>query len=365
MTDTLNTTEELIEDLRQGKMVIIMDDEDRENEGDLMLAASHVNADAINFMINKARGLICLTLTPDRAKKLNIPVMVEKNTARLGTNFTVSIEAAKGVSTGISAQDRATTIKATVAPYAQPEDLVQPGHIFPIIARKGGVLARAGHTEAGCDLMELAGLEPSAVIVEILNENGTMARREDLQKFAQQHHLKIGTIADLIHYRLKHEKQIKRVETGVLNTYFGAFNLYVYQDEIAGNLHCALVKGEIDPTKPCHVRVQTANMLDVLLAKPADHRWYLAKALEYIAKHEGVLVLLQEQHASQDLLQQLSHYQQHTSQASQLRHIGLGSQILVDIGVGKMRLLSSRRKMSGITGFGLEVVDYVQLEESK
>ncbi len=360
----LNSTQELIDDIRQGKMVILMDDEDRENEGDLFMAASFIDAEAINFMIHHARGLICLTLTEERAKKINISTMVEKNTARLGTNFTVSIEAAHGVTTGISAADRAATIKAAVAPYAQPEDLVQPGHIFPIIARKGGVLSRAGHTEAGCDLTELAGLEPAAVIVEILNEDGTMARRPDLQQFAKRHGLKIGTIADLINYRLKHEKQIKRIEQSVVDTYFGPFDLYVYKDEIAGQLHCALVKGEINAQNPCPVRVQTANLVDVLMLKPSGKRWYLAKALEYIAKEGGILVFLNEQYQATDLLQQITSYsQENIGELPSLRHIGLGSQILADLGVGKMRLLSSPRKMSALSGFGLEVVEYIPLEE--
>lgn len=362
-TNHLNTTEELIDDIRQGKMIILMDDEDRENEGDLMMAASHINKDAINFMIQHARGLICLTLTQERAKKINLPTMVEKNTSFLGTNFTVSIEAARGVTTGISAADRATTIKAAVAPYAQPEDLVQPGHIFPIIAQKGGVLSRAGHTEAGCDLTHLAGLESAAVLVEILNEDGTMARRADLQQFAQKHGLKIGTIADLINYRLKHEKQIKRLEVRTLDTYFGLFDLYVYRDEIAGQLHCALVKGKINSQEPCNVRVQTANSLDVLLAKPSHGRWYLGKALEYIAQNNGVLVLMNEQLQTLDLLQQLMTYQQETNIPTSWRQIGLGSQILVDIGVRKMRVLSSPRKMSALSGFGLEVVEYVQQKD--
>lgn len=361
----LNTTPELIEDIRQGKMVILMDDEDRENEGDLIMAANHVSADAVNFMTLHARGLVCLTLTKERAQKINLPVMVEKNTARLGTNFTVSIEAATGVTTGISAADRATTIKAAVAPYAKPEDLVQPGHIFPIIAQQGGVLARAGHTEAGCDLAQLAGLEPSAVIVEILNPDGTMARRNDLQEFAKQHHIKIGTIADLIHYRLEHEKQIKKINKQKIPTYFGDFDLYTYQDKIANHLHFALVKGEIDPQKPCIVRVQTANLWDALLTKPSNKRWYLSKALEYISQHNGVLVLVNEQQEAQDLMQQLSVYQQSLSAPTSLRHIGLGSQILVDLGVRKMRLLAHPRKMSALSGFGLEVIEYISLEEEK
>ncbi|MFA6037365.1 MAG: bifunctional 3,4-dihydroxy-2-butanone-4-phosphate synthase/GTP cyclohydrolase II [Legionellales bacterium] len=360
----LNTTQELIEDIRQGKMVIIMDDEDRENEGDLIMAASFIDADAINFMIHHARGLICLTLTQERAQKINISTMVEKNTARMNTNFTVSIEAAQGVTTGISAADRATTIKAAVAPYAKPEDLVQPGHIFPIIARKGGVLSRAGHTEAGCDLTQLAGLEPAAVIVEILNQDGTMARRPDLQAFAKQHGLKIGTIADLINYRLKHEKQIKRIDQKQVDTYFGEFDLYVYRDEIAGQTHFALTKGEIKAEKPCNVRVQSAHLLDALMLKPQGMRWYLAQALDYISKEGGVLVFLNEHDKAADLLEQITDYNhENTGILPSLRHIGLGSQILADLGVGKMRLLSSPRKMSALSGFGLEVVEYLPFEE--
>lgn len=360
----LNTTQELIEDIRQGKMVIIMDDEDRENEGDLIMAASFIDKDAINFMIHHARGLICLTLTQERAQKINISTMVEKNTARMNTNFTVSIEAAQGVTTGISAADRATTIKAAVAPYAKPEDLVQPGHIFPIIARKGGVLARAGHTEAGCDLTQLAGLEPAAVIVEILNQDGTMARRPDLQVFAKQHNLKIGTIADLINYRLKHEKQIKRIDQKQVDTYFGEFDLYVYRDEIAGHAHFALAKGEINAENPCNVRVQSAHLIDALMLKPQGKRWYLAQALDYISKEGGVLVFLNEHDKAADLLQQITDYnQQNTGILPSLRHIGLGSQILADLGVGRMRLLSSPRKMSALSGFGLEVVEYLPFEE--
>ncbi len=362
----LNTTQELIEDIRSGKMVVLMDDEDRENEGDLIMAATHVSMEAINFMIQQARGLICLTITPERAKKLNLPTMVANNTAHMGTNFTVSIEAASNVTTGISAADRAMTILTAVAPHAKPEDLVQPGHVFPIIAQQGGVLARAGHTEAGCDLTGLAGLEPAAVIIEILNPDGTMARRNDLQKFAKQHGIKIGTIADLIHYRLAHEKQIERMQTGVLNTYFGEFTYYLYRDKIQGHTHCALVKGTL-ASEPCLVRVQTAHTLDALLAKPQDARWYLAQALEYIAKRgNGVVVLLNESSSFGDLAQQIAAIQQpQPGGHHSLRHIGIGSQILVDLGVSKMRLLSSPRKMSALSGFGLEVVEYVQLEEEQ
>jgi 3,4-dihydroxy-2-butanone 4-phosphate synthase len=239
----LNTIEEIIDDLRQGKMVIIMDDEDRENEGDLLMAAEQVTPEAINFMARYGRGLICLTLTRERCQQLRLPLMVGINESPHSTNFTVSIEAASGVTTGISAADRATTVQAAVRPDALPQDLVQPGHIFPLMAQPGGVLVRAGHTEAGCDLARLAGLAPASVIVEILNEDGTMARRPDLEVFAQRHGLKIGTIADLIHYRVANEKTIERVSECNLPTEFGDFRLIAFQDCIDNELHMALVKG--------------------------------------------------------------------------------------------------------------------------
>ena len=240
-----NTIEEILEDLAQGKMVVILDDEDRENEGDLLMAASLVCPEDVNFMAQYGRGLICLTLNQQRCKQLALPLMVSEAEDGHGTNFTLSIEAAEGVTTGISAYDRAHTVRTAVAPNAKPEDIVQPGHIFPLMARPGGVLTRAGHTEAGCDLARLADLEPAAMIVEILNEDGSMARRPDLEKFAETHHLKIGTIEDLIHYRIQHEKSVERVAETVLPTEFGDFKMVAYENHVSGHVHFALIKGEV------------------------------------------------------------------------------------------------------------------------
>src|SRR5690554_5976870 len=255
----LNTTEEIIEDIKAGKLVILMDDEDRENEGDLIMAAECVTPAAINFMARYGRGLICLTLTEERCQQLRLPLMVDQNNSPYATNFTVSIEAAEGVTTGISAADRARTVQAAVAKDAKPSDLVMPGHIFPLKAKPGGVLNRAGHTEAGCDLARLAGFEPAAVIVEILNEDGTMARRDDLFKFAREHNLKIGTVADLIAYRIKHERTVERVAETELPTEYGNFRLYAYQDTVSNAMHFALVRGSVMPDEPVLVRVHVQN----------------------------------------------------------------------------------------------------------
>ena len=246
----LNSSKEIIEDIRQGKMVILMDDEDRENEGDLIMAAELVRADDINFMARYGRGLICLTLTRERCERLRLPMMVSQNNERHTTNFTISIEAAEGVTTGISAADRAVTVRTAVASNAKASDLVQPGHIFPLMAQPGGVLTRAGHTEAGCDLARLAGLEPASVIVEILNEDGTMARRPDLEKFAADHNIKIGTIADLIEYRMLNEKSVERMATSRMPTEFGEFKLHAYRNVIDNQVHLALVKGDLQPGQP-------------------------------------------------------------------------------------------------------------------
>ncbi|MEA3243351.1 MAG: 3,4-dihydroxy-2-butanone-4-phosphate synthase, partial [Pseudomonadota bacterium] len=257
----LNSIEEIIEDIQDGKMVVIMDDEDRENEGDLIMAASKVRPEDINFMATHGRGLICLTLTRERCRQLSLPLMVNDNQDQHTTNFTASIEAAEGVTTGISAYDRAHTVRTAVQPDARPQDLVQPGHIFPLMAQPGGVLTRAGHTEAGCDLARLAGLEPASVIVEILNEDGTMARRPDLERFAQQHDLKVGTIAELIHYRIANEKSVERVAECEMPTEYGNFRLVAYQDIVNKSLHLALVMGEVSPEDPTLVRVHVRNAL--------------------------------------------------------------------------------------------------------
>jgi 3,4-dihydroxy 2-butanone 4-phosphate synthase/GTP cyclohydrolase II len=367
----LNTTEEIIADLRHGKMVIIMDDEDRENEGDLLLAADRVTPEAINFMAKYGRGLICLTLTKERCQRLRLPLMVMENQAPHSTAFTLSIEAATGVTTGISAADRATTVRAAVAADAQPRDLVHPGHIFPLMAEPGGVLVRAGHTEAGCDLARLAGLEPAAVIVEILNEDGTMARRPDLEAFAQAHGLKIGTIADLIHYRVSHEKTVRRECDCELPTEFGPFRILAYRDSIDDDLHLALVRGEIAPERPVLVRVHLQNSLcDLFGTQHPGCGWPLRDVMRQVAKAgEGVIVVLRNRDRVEDLLgrfkamsprvQEVEGIPTRSKDRSELRTYGVGAQILADIGVRRMRVMSAPRPMHGISGFDLEVVDYV------
>lgn len=365
----LNNIEDILADIRQGKMVILMDDEDRENEGDLIMAAECVRAEDINFMARYGRGLICLTLTQERCQQLHLPPMVNDNHAAHGTNFTVSIEAAKGVTTGISAADRAVTIRAAVAKEAKPSDLVQPGHIFPLMAQPGGVLRRAGHTEAGCDLARLANLEPAAVIVEVLNEDGSMARRTDLEQFARQHQLKIGTVADLIHYRVEHEKTIERKAQCRLPTEFGEFQLSVYQDTIDNSVHFALVKGQPPLTEPVLVRVHIRNSLcDLTASLREECGWPLREALKRIAKEpQGVLVILQQTEDVQALVKSVHHYCRRDRNGdlpvppipTNLRTHGLGAQILSELGVRKMRVLSAPKRMHAISGFGLEVVEYI------
>ncbi|SFF45430.1 3,4-dihydroxy 2-butanone 4-phosphate synthase / GTP cyclohydrolase II [Fontimonas thermophila] len=363
----LDSIEDIIADIKAGKMVILMDDEDRENEGDLVMAAELVRPEDINFMARYGRGLICLTLTAERCRQLRLPQMVSHNEESHRTAFTVSIEAASGVTTGISAHDRAHTVRVAVRPDARPEDLVQPGHIFPLMAQPGGVLTRAGHTEAGCDLARLAGLTPAAVIVEILNEDGTMARRPDLEKFARQHGLKLGTIADLIRYRLANEHTVERVAETHVNTEFGEFRLVTYQDSIDNTIHLAMVKGTIDPQQPTLVRVHIRNTLqDVLGVCHADFAWPLRRALQRVSEEgAGVVVLLRKPESSRELLQQIvslnkEALEEHPHDARQvLRTYGIGAQILSDLGVRKMRVLSAPKRMQGISGFGLEVVDYV------
>ena len=369
----LSPIEDIIEDIRQGRMVILMDDEDRENEGDLIMAAQWVRPEDINFMARYGRGLICLTLTPERCQQLGLPLMVSRNEEAQGTNFTVSIEAAEGVTTGISAADRATTIRAAVAPDAKPSDLVQPGHVFPLMARPGGVLTRAGHTEAGCDLARLAGLEPAAVIVEILNEDGTMARRPDLERFAARHGLKMGTIADLIEYRLRHEKTVERVAACRLPTAHGEFRLLAYRDTLDDQVHFALVKGAVDPERPTLVRVHVADCLcDNLGALREDCGWPLDDAMRRVAEAgEGVVVILREPVDNEALIHRIQHYarqdqgieEPRREGTADLRTYGLGAQILMDLGVRRMRVMSAPRKMHGLSGFELEVVEYVYDEE--
>jgi 3,4-dihydroxy 2-butanone 4-phosphate synthase/GTP cyclohydrolase II len=366
----LNSTEDIIGDLRAGRMVVIMDDEDRENEGDLLLAADCVTPEAINFMAKYGRGLICLTLTKERCERLHLPLMVNANTAPHSTAFTVSIEAARGVTTGISAADRAQTIRAAVAAEAKSSDLVQPGHVFPLMAQPGGVLVRAGHTEAGCDLARLAGFGPAAVIVEVLNEDGTMARRPDLEAFAAEHGLKIGTIADLIHYRVANEKAVMREESCELATEFGNFHVTAYRDTIEDEVHLALVMGTPAPDRPILVRVHLQNTLcDLFGAYHPACGWPLKDVMRQIsAAGEGVIVVLRNRDTSADVLAKVRELGDADdgdrgpalkTDRSELRTYGIGAQILGDLGVRKMRVMSAPKAMHGISGFDLEVVEYV------
>lgn len=369
----MNTIEEIIEDLRQGKMVVIMDDEERENEGDLLMAASFARPEDINFMARYGRGLICLTLTSERCQQLRLPLMVNENKTAHSTNFTVSIEAATGVTTGISAADRARTVQCAVAADAKADDLVQPGHIFPLMAKPGGVLNRAGHTEAGCDLARLAGAEPAAVIVEILNEDGSMARRPDLEVFAQQHNLKIGTIADLIHYRIQHENTLERISECALPTEFGDFRLYAYQDCNDNNLHLALVMGQISGDEPVLVRVHARNLLDDLFAsKRGGGSVSIREAMQKIAEEgRGVLVVVRQSEDNKSLVELIHHYQLEDhgiSNAVQAvepmdwRTTGTGSRILADLGVHKLKVLGSQKRYVGLSGFDLEVSEHVGID---
>lgn len=342
-------------------MVILMDDEDRENEGDIVMAATHVTPADINFMITHARGLVCLTLSEARCRQLELPLMSDKNGAKFSTNFTLSIEAAEGVSTGISAADRARTIAAAVAPFAKPADIVQPGHIFPIMAKKGGVLHRAGHTEAGCDLARLAGLEPAAVICEIIKEDGEMARRDDLEIFAQKHGLKIGTIADLIHYRMTNEQTVELIDSQPFASEFGQFTLHRFREYGAASVHVALVKG--DPKAGVStVRVHGLNPLkDLFGATGSKHSWDIRSALATIAQSErGVLVWIESEQAVNvsGALDKLTTHNSVHETAEPYRSIGVGAQILRLLGVRDMRLLSSNAKFN-ISGFDLNIVEMV------
>ena len=354
-------TREIIAELRAGRMVVLVDEEDRENEGDLVLAADHVSPEAINFMARFGRGLICLTLTEQRCRQLGLNQMARDNKAQFGTAFTVSIEAAEGVTTGISAHDRARTIQAAVAADAKPSDIVQPGHIFPIMARPGGVLVRAGHTEAGCDLASLAGLSPASVICEIMSEDGTMARLPELKEFAAHHGLKIGTIADLIHYRSQHERLVSRAASRPLHTRHGNFTLHTYTDKASDEVHLALVKGPLDPSKEALVRVHVPlSVLDFLAPENTGHSVMLEAAMTAIsAADQGVLVMLHKPLTGHELLQALSATDQQAAPRKwdPLLH-GIGAQILRDLGVKKMRLLSSPQRIPAMTGFDLEVTGF-------
>ncbi len=364
----LNSIEEIIADMRAGRMVIIMDDEDRENEGDIVIAAEHVTPEGVNFMARHARGLICLTVTTERCKQLRLPLMVSDTHAAHSTNFTLSIEAAEGITTGISAYDRAQTIRVAVRPDAKPEDLRQPGHIFPVMAQAGGVLTRAGHTEAGCDLARLAGCEPAAAICEILNDDGTMARRPDLEKFAQLHGLKIGTIADLIRYRLEKERSVERISEQVVNTEFGAFRMCCYEDHVNRTVHLALVAGELDGETVPLVRVHLKDTLgDVVGIRNPALGWPLRSAMQRIAQEgAGVVVILRPEESPRRLMEAVQAVAGHAAPdvadragPEVLRTYGIGAQILRDLGVSRMRVLSAPKQMQGLSGFDLEVVEYV------
>jgi 3,4-dihydroxy 2-butanone 4-phosphate synthase / GTP cyclohydrolase II len=357
----ISPTTDILEDFRSGKMVILVDEEDRENEGDLVLAADFVTPEAINFMAKHGRGLICLTLTESRCRQLGLGLMVDKNRAPLGTAFTVSIEAASGVTTGISAADRARTIQAAVAKEAKPSDIVQPGHIFPLMAQEGGVLKRAGHTEAGCDLGKLVSLTPAAVICEILKDDGTMARLPDLIEFARAHDLKIGTIADLIHYRSQTEKLVERVLEKPILTVYGEFRLIAYLDQTAGETHLALAKGDLRPDQETLVRVhEPVSVVDFLDVTGGGHSWSMFSALERLAQAErAVLLLLHRPETGAELLHRLQASSQPVPKFD-LRNYGIGAQILRDLGVGKMRLLAHPRKMPSMAGFDLEVTGFIE-----
>ncbi len=356
---------DIVADMRAGRMVILVDEEDRENEGDLVLAADHVTPEAINFMARFGRGLICLTLTKERCERLQLPPMVPRNGTKMGTAFTISIEAAEGVTTGISAADRARTVQVAVAPNAVATDLVQPGHIFPLQAVEGGVLMRAGHTEAGCDLAAMAGCSPSAVICEIMKDDGTMARLPDLQLFAAEHGLKIGTIADLIEHRSRTESLVHKLGTRPLNTAFGEFSATAFRDEPSGALHLALVKGQWNPEHSVDVRVhEPLSVLDALEVGRSMHSWSLEASLRHISEAgAGVAVLLNCGETAAQLLAQF----EGTARSAQapergrmdLRTYGVGAQILRECGVQKMRLMGNPRRMPSMTGYGLEITGYL------
>lgn len=362
MPAAISPISEIIEEIRNGRMVILVDEEDRENEGDLVLAAQFATAEHINFMARYGRGLICLTLTEARCLQLNLPSMVQKNGSSMRTNFTVSIEAASGVTTGISAADRAHTIQAAVGKNATPKDIVSPGHIFPLASQNGGVLVRAGHTEAGCDLAALAGLEPASVICEILNDDGSMARLPDLMSFAKQHQLKIGTIADLIHYRNQNESLVQRAAERTINTPYGEMRLIAYADRIANETHLALVKGEPSPETEVLVRVhEPLSVFDLLDSSSKSHSWNILQAMQTIQQaNTGVMVLLRHHEDGNELVERIQHADEPVRTRQDLRNYGIGSQILLDIGVRKMKLMATPRKMPSMMGFGLEVTGYLE-----
>ncbi|MEE9222709.1 MAG: bifunctional 3,4-dihydroxy-2-butanone-4-phosphate synthase/GTP cyclohydrolase II [Nitrosomonadaceae bacterium] len=364
----ISPIQDIIDDIKAGKMVILVDEENRENEGDLVLAADFVTPEAINFMATHGRGLICLTLTEARCRQLNLPLMVSTSTNRslLATNFTLSIEAAIGVTTGISAADRARTVRAAAKPDAKPEDILQPGHIFPLMAQNGGVLVRAGHTEAGCDLANLAALTSASVICEILKDDGSMARLPELIEFAAKHQLKIGTIADLIHHRSRTESLVERVAERLIQTIHGEFRLVAYLDKTINATHLALIRGEINPDVDTLVRVhEPLSVIDLLDVNDDTHSWSISNTLRVIADAGcGVIVLLHRRESPGELIEHVARTKSEPRvfTRTDLRNYGIGAQILKDLNVSKMRLLAVPRKMPSMTGFGLEVSGYLESE---
>ena len=367
----VNTVDELISDLRQGRMVVLVDDDaDSHNEGVVMVAAEHCDANHVNFMARQARGLVCLTLTEERCRQLDLPPMVE-NALGEKSNFTLSIEASVGIDTGISAADRARTVHAAVAPHAVPADIVQPGHIFPLTALPGGVLTRAGHTEAASDYARLAGLLPSAVITDILTPEGTLADGPALAAFAEKHQLKIGTIADLIHFRMVNERTIRRVREGKINTAYGQFQLTAYRDQNEGEVHIALSRGEITPDEPTLVRVHVQSALRDMVNSEIDTRpsWSMTRCLRKLAEAErGVIVLLAREEGPEQVLASIDMAlgeiaTERQSGPNTYSTVGLGSQILRDLGVGKIHLMGAPIKYNAISGFDLEVLDFVSPED--
>jgi 3,4-dihydroxy 2-butanone 4-phosphate synthase/GTP cyclohydrolase II len=367
---TFSSVDTLIDEIRAGRMIVLLDDEDRENEGDLVMAAQHVTPEAVNFMAKHARGLICMPMTVDRARHLRLQPMATSNRSKHHTNCTVSIAAAEGVTTGISAADRARTIQVAVAPGASPDDLVTPGHVFPLVAEPGGVLSRAGHTEASCDLARLAGCEAAAVIVVIMNEDGTMARLPDLAKFAAEHGLKLGTIADLVHYRALHDSTVERIGEKAIETVHGAFRVVAFRDTLKGNVHLALVRGQVDDGAPTLVRVHAPNvLLDLVGAvREGPRSWSVDRALARVAEEgSGVVVILAGTEGPEDTLERFELFPDTPSFNRSLRadgssvyhSVGLGSQILRDLGVRRMRLMSFPTRYNAISGFDLEIVEYI------
>lgn len=359
---------DIVAEIKAGRIVVLVDEEDRENEGDLVIAAQCITAEAVNFMAKYGRGLICLTLTEERCQQLNLALMVRDNRSPLGTNFTLSIEAASGVTTGISAQDRARTVQVAVTRGAKPDDIVQPGHIFPLMAQKGGVLARAGHTEAGCDIAGLAGFEPASVICEILKDDGTMARLPDLVGFAETHGLKIGAIADLIHFRSRNESLVKRAGERVIQTAFGPFRAVAYLEKLSSEVHLALVRGEVDTRGETLVRVhEPLSVMDLLDVNAGSHAWSVHQSMQRVAQEgRGVIVLLNCGENAAQLLDRVCESPRARAPArKELLTHGIGAQILRDLKVGRMRLLAFPRKMPSMTGWELEIAGYEQPSAQK